>query len=113
VNPDPEGSGRGLQLLHRQPSLRRFVPENSHSRDLREELSEQLDPFGHQLTRDRAHSRDVASWPGEALYNPKLYRVASGRHDDRNRRRRVLGGAGRFAPARHDNVNPLPDQFGS
>ena len=41
-NLDPEGLGRGLHLLHRQPGVGGVIPQNGHPRNHREEFSEQL-----------------------------------------------------------------------
>jgi RNA polymerase sigma-70 factor (ECF subfamily) len=41
-----------------------------------------------------------------------LHRIPSGRHDNGNGRRCLLGGSGRFAAARHDDFDLEPYQFG-
>src|SRR5206468_9415304 len=71
------------------------VPHVEQHRDAlgcRNRFLEKLDALAARLREERAHAGDVPARVGKATDSPGVDRVTAGRHDDRYRLRRTLGG---------------------
>ena len=84
--PSRPGGGFGrLPVPEAQP-----IPEDRHRRRGRDELLEQLESLPGRLYRLKAQPREVPARVSEALDDPDAHRIAGGRHDDGDRRGRLL-----------------------
>ena len=85
----PLGLCGRLKLLQLRPASRiAQVEQGRNSRTFRNQLRDELDPFGVELGLHAAKAGDVPSGPGEALDDQQ--RLCHTRHDDRDGARRVL-----------------------
>ena len=78
--------------------------------DLRNCRDHDLEPLRDQLLEQRGCAGHVRARSREACHEPRFYRVAVHRHDDRNRRGGVLGGARRRDAGSHDGRRVALDQ---
>ena len=101
--------GRGFDRLPRQEA-EPSIPEDRHWRRTWGELLEQLESLPRRLCRLKAQPREVPARACEALNKPLAHRVAGARHDDGDRRGRLLE-RGQHWPSGDDHVDPETDQL--
>src|SRR5574341_539436 len=88
------------------------IPEDRHARDCRNGLLEQLEPLAGNLWAGAVrHTSHVSTGAPEAGHELVLNRVSTARHDDRDRRRRLLGGLNGWRPDRHNDVYTNANQI--
>src|SRR6266511_1676225 len=87
------------------------IPEDRHWRRSGDELLEQLESLPGQFYRLKTQPREVAAWMSEALDVPLAHRVAGARHDDGDRRGRLLE-RGQHGSGGDDDVNLQTGQLG-
>ena len=104
------GSPRFLQGAGKKRIVR--VPQHSDVRELGHHFPEQLQPFPFQFRCDRGQPRHVPAWPREARDEAHADGIADGRHDDRDRRCRLLDGERGGRAGGNDHVHLQGDQFG-
>jgi len=75
-------------------------------------LFEQLKPFRMQFGIEIGRSSDISARPREAGNESRRDGIAGHRHHDRNRRGCLLGCAGTWSSAGHDNVNLRANELG-
>jgi hypothetical protein len=64
------------------------IPQESHTRDARRRLFENLEPFRCKFVQQKGNARGIAARPGETRDEPELHRVgARGEHDGNGLRR--------------------------
>src|SRR4051812_2895463 len=83
----------------------RGIPHHGHTRDLRSDLLEELKTLSHEIGRDVAEARHIATRMGEALHEAHLVGIRRESHHNRNRAGRVLRSADRLRPRRDDDVD--------
>jgi len=82
------------------------IPQHGNARDIGCCILQQFEAFpGKFGARVVSYSGNVATWVSEARDQSELQRLANSRHDDRDRRCRLLGDHDRRSSDRHDNVN--------
>src|SRR6266568_2082375 len=94
--------GRGSRIAH--------VVKQCNSRQIRNQLFKELNPFRCQLGAEGRHSRNIAPRPREARHHGA--RVAHRRHDHWNGCSRVLGGPRGRGPPAHDQIDLETHQLG-
>src|SRR5262249_59010311 len=69
----PTARGRGKVLTHRplpNPRRSRLVSDNAYPRNLRHQLSQEVEPFGAQAIFEQGEAGHIAAWPCQAIHNP-------------------------------------------
>ncbi len=106
-------SGGGLRALQseRMPRII-WVPQDGDSHCPGNRLLEELELFATQVRTQGGGARDVPAGSSEADHEAQLHRIRSVHHDDRDRRRRPLGGKGGPRHDRDNHVNPEAHKVG-
>jgi hypothetical protein len=114
----PERAHRDFDVFRNDLGARRIgVHEQGNHAGRRHELAQQPQLFCPEFVGTRVHSRDIAAWPVEADDQSGRDRISGGPEDDRDRRCRRLGRAGRTRTSagqdhRHWTANQLGGQRG-
>ena len=109
---EAEGSRCRLDLFPRRGKRgTTHVEEDSDSGGSRKQFPEKLDPFCVELRDNGADPGDISTRVGEARDDSVPDGIGKPRNDDRNRRRRILGGQGRWRSPGQDQVHVQPNQF--
>ena len=117
LNMYSQGPGRALDLLqhagHCSIAVCSRMPEDSHARELRHYLTEQLQPLGNQLRAKKGCARHVPARPRQTRHQFVFDRIGHAYCDDGNQAGRLLCRAGGRRALRHNEVNLTLNQFSS
>jgi hypothetical protein len=88
------------------------INQHCHARRSRHQLTQELEPLGRELPREKVDAGQVAARSGEVGDKTKLDRVVTDHENDGNRRRCRLGCECGSNPAgRGDGADPSANQF--
>jgi integrase len=111
----PQGLSGALDLLqhagHCAPAICLGVPQHDDARKTRNNLFEQLQPFGYQFRAEKCRPCYISSRSRQARSKLILDGVGHAYADNWDRRSRSLGRADRRCTQGDDGINPVLDQF--
>src|SRR5262249_15306336 len=87
------------------------IPKHGHAREPGQSLFQQFEPLATQVWYHEAHARDVAAGSRQTGHEPAPQRIASGSHDNWDRRGSALARERRESPACRNDVYVESDQL--